>query len=394
MHIPLLKKQIEFLQSKSKVVIYRGAIRSGKTFVGAIWSILKAWKGENVLAISPIYSMCIDNVLATVVEAAELMNIPVRVNKQDKKIYIGKGYIIWRSAENPNTALRGFKVSHVWIDEASFIKTDEAYRLAIGRTSASANRQVIITSSPSGRDWVYNLGQQESAHVIVQALIDNYFLDTGFLELLESQYTGKFARQELYGEIVEFSGGYFDLENLLIKSQFNMQNFAIAFDLGFTQKKQSDFSAYALCGIDNDGNFCVLDIQRWKLEVPQTRTKIKQMIDYIRGSIPECPVYIESNNAGIAICQDLRSEGLRFTAVNQSTSKVARSVGMSSAIEQGRVILKEAEWNEDFKNELMDFSWDDSHTHDDMIDAVVMCFNQLKFGNSGGIKLGRGSVFM
>ena len=114
----------------------------------------------------------------------------------------------------------------------------------------------------------------------------------------------------------------------------------------------------------------------------------------MRGAIPECPVFIESNNAGIAVVQDLRSEGIRFNAVNQVNSKVARSVGLSACIDQSRVIFKEAEWNKMVLTELNSFTWDNTHAHDDMIDAIVLAFNKLKFGNSKGISLGYGSLIM
>ena len=100
------------------------------------------------------------------------------------------------------------------------------------------------------------------------------------------------------------------------------------------------------------------------------------------------PTMIEANGPQKAVYDDLVSDGVRdLIPVVTTSSKVARSVGFASAIEKGNVLMKAGKsWNNEFKEECDEFSLDDSHAHDDMVDAVVMCYNYLKYGNSGGIR--------
>jgi len=198
------------------------------------------------------------------------------------------------------------------------------------------------------------------------------------------EYAGDYLEQELNGKIVDFGSGIFNTRNLGTFEKVQIHTMAQAFDLGFSEKKTSDYSAYALCGIGTDGKFYIIDIERWRFKAPITKEKIRT----IKSQVPDMPTMIEANGPQKAVYDDLVSDGVRdLIPVVTTSSKVARSVGFASAIEKGNVLMKAGKtWNNEFKEECDEFSLDDSHAHDDMVDAVVMCYNYLKYGNSGGIR--------
>lgn len=389
--IELLKKQIHFLQSKKDVIIYRGAIRSGKTYVGAIKTIINCMKGRIMLAIGPTWQMVVDNIVATIEEVAELMGIDIDVKTSKKRIYIGKGQVILRSAEKPER-IRGFAAHDMWIDEASYIVDNKAYLRGYGRLSKSHDRQVFITSSPNGKDWVYKLSKNDNSELITQALADNYFLDEKFFKQLLEQYGGidsPFAKQELFAEIVSFATGFFPVDRIVYSNDVTLTKVCVAFDLAFTKNKKSDHSAFAVCGLDNKGKFVVIDAQRWKFEAPITKKIIKEKI--LELGIDSL---IEANGPQVAVFQDLvidtdlQSETI--IPVKPAVSKPARGISLAATMYNKNVIFindvnnESKEWHEPAKEELEEFTTDDTHENDNILDCLTMCHNYLKTGDATG----------
>jgi hypothetical protein len=364
--------------------VYRGAIRSGKTYVGAIKTVIECMRGKRVLSISPTYQMAVDNVEATLVEVCEMMGVPIDVKMSKKRIYIGSGYVIFRTAEAVE-AIRGFEADHMWIDEGSFMKSNEAYRRGIGRLSGDPNRQVWITSSPSGKDWVYKLSRQDNCQLFTQALYDNYFLDEGFFQILLKEYGGedsKYARQEIYGEIVTFESGFFPASRIIKSKSLKPSSLCGAFDLGFGEKKSSDYSAYALCGFDYDDNFNIIHVERWKQEPGPTKEKIIDIISHI----PDVPHLIESNGPQSVIYKDIvadpRMRDYLILPSNSTMSKPARGIGLANKMNIGKVIMHDKSFFDMVSDELGEFTMNDTHENDDMVDTIVMDYNYLKWGDA------------
>lgn len=381
--LPLLQKQVDFLQCQSDVIIYRGAIRSGKTFVGAFKTIIECSKGKTILAIAPTYGMLEDNVVATLKEVGELLGIEVFSVMSKKRVYIGDGEVILRSAEEPDK-IRGFKADDMWIDEGSFIKNHDAYLRGFGRLSSNPNRQVWITSSPCGKDWVYKLSINENATLITQSLSDNFFLDQGFFDTLLLEYGGidsDFAKQELFAEIVTFDNGFFPTNKIVYADNISPTTLTQAFDLAFTDKKNSDYTAYGIGGFDYANNYTVAHVERHKFRAPAVKDLIKKQVIDI-----DIPTLIETVGTQRGIFDDLvidpELQGKMLIPVNANINKAVRAMGMANTMNNGKFIMKNAEWNEIFVDEMAQFSINDSHEHDDMIDAHVMIYNHLKYGET------------
>lgn len=143
----------------------------------------------------------------------------------------------FNSAHNPD-ALRGIRPCVIGIDEGSYI-TAEAYDIIEGRTTQTA-APIVITTTPRGeRHWLYQkvfvpgLGPSHKHHnpglydperflTVTANIFDNPYIAEDEREAKIKAYGGKdspWARQELFGEFVNFEGlvfGKFD-ERLQVK---------------------------------------------------------------------------------------------------------------------------------------------------------------------------------
>ena len=68
---------------------------------------------------------------------------------------------------------------------------------------------------------------------------------------------------------------------------------------------------------------------------------------------------------------------IKFYKVGTTKSKLDRFLPFASVSENGLVVVKEAEWNEDLFTELEIFTGSRSKNHDDIVDACADSFNLL-----------------
>ena len=173
----------------------------------------------------------------------------------------------------------------------------------------------------------------------------------------ESYGETDFAKQELDGDFVSFNAGFFPTKHILFEKGLNIVNVVHAWDLGFTDKKNSDYTGYALCGIDNLGRFVVIHSQRWKFKAPIVKQLIKDRLKEL-----DAPCLIEANGAQVAVYDDLIADKELFhntlIPIKTTTSKPSRSVGLASAMSQGNVVFVKNEWNQELVDEMDSFTID------------------------------------
>jgi predicted phage terminase large subunit-like protein len=114
-----------------------------------------------------------------------------------------------------------------------------------------------------------------------------------------------------------------------------------------------------------DDRYVLLDLVRGKYAYPELkRVVLKTAAQYINSKI-----LIEEAGSGIALLQDLQSEGVPVHANRPVGDKVVRMSAQTARIEEGRVFLPEsAPWLEDFRSEVMAFP---NGRHDDQVDSLA-----------------------
>jgi predicted phage terminase large subunit-like protein len=375
--IKLSEKQTEFVLSQAFITIYRGGIRSGKTYVLCYKALEFSWSGRRFCIVSFSYPMLRDVCIHTMIEILTENKLKYKYNKSEKTITPAGGVeILFRSGDEPDS-LRGLSLDGFGIDEAREFKTREIFDVMIGRLSNGLNPQGYVTTSPKGRNWSYDLEENEDTVSIVQKTSENPFLPAGYIERLKSNYTFQFAAQELDADIVEFGAGIIKPDTLKICEPIAVSRPVRFWDLAVSIKKSADDHAGAKCGYVGD-NFVVEDMIYGKMEYPDLRRRItQQAIADGTGTI----IAIEEAGQQRGFIDDIvRDPALSMhtiRAVRPSGDKLNRALPWISRAEMGSVYLCRGAWNRPFVDQCAAFTANDSHAHDDMIDAVSGAYQVL-----------------
>lgn len=375
---PLSEKQCKFLRSKSRLVIYRGGIRSGKTWVLCLKAIEYSLNKRRFCIVSFSYPMLRDVCIHTMKQILDAFGFPYTENVSEKTITIKGQEILFRSGDSPDS-LRGLSLDGFGIDEGREFKTRDIYDIMIGRLSNSKDAQGYITSSPKGRNWVNDLEGQPNTEIIIQRTEDNPFLPPEYIESLRSQYTNDFARQELDADIVEFGSGIISsLWFNRIEHRRPLQGVR-AWDVAVSIKTSADYSAGVLCSFDT--KFVIHDIVHGKMQYPDLRKKI---VECAKSDGPDVTIAIEQAGQQQGFINDLQQlpelRGYVIRAIKPRGDKLNRAMRWASRAQAGMVDVCQGVWNQAFYNECNSFTGDDSHEHDDMIDAVSLAYTSFAEG--------------
>ncbi len=207
----LFPRQMRFVQNAAKYPAYIGGIGSGKSFAGGAKVISRLDRTEIGLIAAPTYQMLRDSTLEGFFRLLNDLGIPYEHVKSENTITFPNGHkILCRSLEDPDKA-RGPNLDYAWIDEAGYVAA-KGWQIVKGRVRVGANPQAWITSTPKGRNWIWEEWERDGTgneldptHPLYRVHTDeNPELPDGFSASLG--YSGVFAEQELGGEFVAFEG--------------------------------------------------------------------------------------------------------------------------------------------------------------------------------------------
>jgi len=381
--IKISKQQAQFLRSKAHIVTFRGGIRSGKTVVLCCKAIEYALQKRRYAIISFSYPMLRDVCMYTMrwILTRPDINYPFEENKSEKAIIIDGQEILFRSGDEPDS-LRGLSLDGFGIDETRNFKTREILDIMLGRLSNSEDAQAHLVSSPKGKNWNWELEKNADVETIVQRTEDNPFLPAGYIARLRANYTSKFAKQELDADIVEFGAGVIDPAWFRIVPQRKCEDGIRFWDLAVSVKTNADRSAGALVSNDN-GAITIHDMRAGRFQYPDLRQLIIETAKRDGRGVTIC---IEEAGQQRGFIDDLKYlpelMPYRIEALKPEGDKFNRAMPWASRAQLGSVVLCEGEWNRAFLDECASFTADDSHEHDDQIDAVSGAyFASLKFSS-------------
>lgn len=379
----MLEKQIAFLQSTADTVVYMAGIGSGKTFVSCVWALIQAKKGRSVIMVEPTNAMIIRNLWKTFFESVfpalgwrEGVHFTLHRTEKIMK-FTGGGDIIFASAESIET-IRGYNGSDALIDEFASIPTDEVYKVLIGRLRKHKDRQVRLVGTPRPLPWVKDILKRDDVTVIRQTTIENYFLPSGYINLLKTMYgeDSPFYRQEVLGEVLENIDGLIAVSKIKrIPYHAHVPNMVRAWDFAHSNKKSSDYTASVLMGKENECPI-IFDVTRWQGEYGEKREQIIQtMMKDPAGTVQ----VIENSQGGMVIRSDLmrdsRLRNIAIKSVNPVQDKVTRSLPFASRVAQSMVTLVDGKYSKEFLEELEMFG--SNKGHDDQVDACVYAYLSL-----------------
>lgn len=218
--VQLLEHQYKTLISTRPEVLLLGGIGSGKSQLGALWLIDKISKNPSCecLIAANTYSQLMMASVKTFTTTLDNLGVEYKavLSGARKRIEIGKAVVYLYSLEKYNN-IRGIEVSYSWLDEVAF-SCLAALNVVRGRMrgSKSADRQMLMTTSGNGFNFLYELfGHLENKPSAKRELIQaktssNVFLPEGYYEQLLEDYGGEntaLAQQELFGKFVNLQEG-------------------------------------------------------------------------------------------------------------------------------------------------------------------------------------------
>lgn len=159
---------------------------------------------------------------------------------------------------------------------------------------------------------------------------------------------------------------------------YNYKRILITADTAMKVKEHNDFSVFLVGAVTPENKLHILDMVRGKWESPELK---KVALDTFNANrvIPRTGVtcsglYVEDKASGTGLIQELQRAGLPVSALKCETDKLTRTESILTYIESGQVMLPNDEhygFNPDLLKECESFTRDDSHIHDDIVDALA-----------------------
>ena len=363
-------------------------------------------KHSKILYISPVYDQnakIIKEIDAVFNKRLDIKNLVFKAIKyKEQELVLNNGSVIsFRSAESGDS-LRGRSVHRIYIDEAAFISKYVFTEILLPMTTRTGG-QVIMASTPNGRNWFYDLfeeGKQKENEKYVISDWKNY-LDlkdeevTKVCEGFKRTMTKQEFNREVLGMFIADDTLFLDVERCIadVKDDESLPVF-IGIDIGIT----SDYTVVTVMNSRNE----VIEIDRFNMRkdgLSYIEYKERLMALYYRYFDRLVAAYIEVNNQELLYEEILdtfpnsyKLLAFRTTPTNKPKI-VARLIKLFEdlviKIPDDRELIKELYGFKSKRNEVTGrLQYTGSNTeHDDMVMSLAItaeCVNEES--NSGVIE--------
>jgi predicted phage terminase large subunit-like protein len=234
-----------------------------------------------------------------------------------------------------------------------------------------------------GHDWVKRrfIGsktrpvREENRLYIPSGLDDNPSLDQEAYERSLEELDPITRRQLRLGDWdADGRGGLFETQwfNRVTDPPRQYKHLVRYWDLAATDAKAGkdpDYTVGVLLGLDDDNNFWVLDVKRFRKSAKQVENTMRNVADMDGVGVPIFQEQ-EPGASGKWQIDHIRREvlfGYSFRGLKTTGSKAIRAEPVASAAEGGLYNVKVAGWNEALFDELANFP---EGAHDDQVDAL------------------------
>lgn len=381
------KKQREFIDKFGDtkdmfgvVVAPRG---SGKTLLGI--NLLLYWvlstKKQKGGWVSPVYSQA-KSVYDIITASAK--DLIVSANRMEMILtFVNGSTIKFLSSDNQDT-IRGFRFTHVVLDEVAFMK-ERAIDQAILPTLNPNGKKCLMISTPKGKNHLFGWYNREDVISDRFPLTECPYVKDELIQAAKQSLPPDLFRQEFLAEFVDSSNDVFTgIDNVSTVREYTPgsgQDAYIGIDTGLT----SDMSVLAV--VSPMGR--VLHIESTNNENINT---IATRFSNIMSTYNIVGGYIEKNGIGAAMYDLVGPKFKRvkpFVTTQDSKADAVRK--LIQDIETMAVELPTMDLCPELHTEFSQFTYKMSSTgklsfghiaggHDDMIDALLMAnYSRVKF---------------
>jgi predicted phage terminase large subunit-like protein len=283
------------------------------------------------------------------------------------------GWLQFRTAEEPHS-LRGEGIDFVAIDEAAHIANlDELWEQCVRPSLMDRCGDAWFISTPRGFNYFNELflrGRDRDDWSAFQfPTSSNPHIAPSEIEELRGSLPALVARQEIDAEFVQIAGTLFMRQNVRIMDEapFGL-SWVRSWDLAFTQKTTSDFTAGVKMAMTTDGTVVIGDVVSGRMEWPDAVRCVANtaMLD---GKLTRQGIEVVGGQVGViqTLMRDPLLAAHTFVPIEVHKDKITRALSLVARSEQGKLALVRGHWNQAFLDELCAFP---EGTHDDQVDAV------------------------
>lgn len=344
---------------------------------------------------SPTGQPSIDTFIDVIRQAGLVKGRDYTYNKTNKRFeFMASGSMIqFRTADDPQS-LRGYGLDILWIDEAAFIPTRDAY-IVTSPALTDKRGMVMTTTTPWGKNWLYTefftgAALEDPNEFRVQfTSLDNPFFSREEWErarlrmhpiMFKQEHLASFDAMEgvaLQGEWLHYwvtgdpdpktddlsIAPYLDKDT----GRYKMRIF-MGIDPALSVRPEADHFALAVIGVTEDSQVFLLEAYMGKMEFPD-------QLDFIRSKQlqwrPDL-IGIESNAFQLALAQQLqRLDTIAGIVPHLNTQKKnERILAMSPIFKVGKIRINSS--MADFIDQWVSFDPEKKNQADDILDAVEL----------------------
>ena len=394
LNFSLHEKQLEVLNSPVRFKACAAGRRGGKSYLSAIMLILEGLKDENehgdslkqkeVFYVAPTFQQAKDIMWNLLKELGHGVIKNVWENTATIELINGRR-IRLKGSDRPDT-LRGVGVSFIVLDEYAFMKPD-VWDLILRPTLSDVRGRALFIGTPEGKNHFYDVWMDAQKEEMKEweafqfNSLDNPIIKESELAEARLTMTAEGYRQEYEASFEAKGSGAFKSEDLLYSDEpkeagtvymaVDPAGYGDTEGLSKSGANKLDEFAIAVVEVSPAGWF-VHDIiaGRWGV-----REASLQVISAAKKYRPAC-IGIESGSLKNALMPYLEDQmkrlGVypRIEPVTHGGKKKTERItwSLQGRFQNKRIVLKEAEWNKKFTDQLLDFP--NRMVHDDLVDAL------------------------
>jgi predicted phage terminase large subunit-like protein len=367
--------QIEITKADSRYKVIAAGRRFGKGVVGVASAFRLASRGQKCRWVAPSYSS--DSYQSGWRLALSLSRqIPgVDVHLQRREISfdrLGGAWLQFKTAEEPNS-LRGEGIDFVVFDEAAHVDgLEEMWEQCVRPSLMDRAGDAWFISTPAGFNYFNTLflrsrNDQDWASFQFPTGA-NPHIDPAEIAVMRASLPELVARQEIDAEFVQLAGALFKRQNInVLEAEPVGIKWVRSWDLAFTEKTTSDWTAGAKMGMDANGTIIIADMVSGQMEWPDA---VRTIANTARLDGKTIKQGIECVSAQVGVLQTLLRDPLlvpyTFSPIEVHRDKITRALPLIARSEQGKFAIVRGHWNQKFIDELCAFP---EGMNDDQVDA-------------------------
>lgn len=379
--------QVEVQTGPARFKVICAGRRWGKGVLGIGECVRRAAGGSHCWWIAPSFSSAAYQSGWRMLEFYASKLPGARLHLQRRSLLMpGGGWLQFKTAEETDS-LRGESIDFAVIDEAAHIKELQSlWELCLRSCLLDSKGSAWFISTPRGHNYFHDLFQRGRNGDTGWASFQfpstaNPYLDAQELDEIGRDMPSLVRRQEIEAEFVQLAGAMFKREDVkVLESEPSGVRWVRAWDLAYTTKTTSDYTAGARVGMMADGCIVVADVVRGRWEWPEAVKRIAATAQLDGVAVRQG---VEVVGAQVAAIQTLLADpllaGLSFTEVPVHADKVTRALPAVARAEQGKLAVVRAAWTREFLDELAAFP---EARHDDQVDSLSAALGLLS-ANAG-----------